>query len=48
MAYQPLINGRKVELVQALRVRAETKRQAAATHAYRLLQRYDKLVRNNS
>jgi integrase len=29
-------------------VRAETKRQAAAIHAYRLLQRYDKPIRNRS
>ena len=40
MAYQPLINGKEVGLLEALRVRAETKRQAAAIHAYRLLQRY--------
>jgi hypothetical protein len=39
MAYQPLINGKEVGLLEALRVRAESKRQAAATHAYRLLQR---------
>ena len=37
MAYQPLINGKEVGLLEALRVRAETKRQAAAIHAYRLL-----------
>ena len=29
MAYQPLINGKEVGLLEALRVRAETKRQAA-------------------
>jgi hypothetical protein len=39
MAYQPLINGKEVGLLEALRVRVESKRQAAATHAYRLLQR---------
>ena len=48
MAYQPLINGKEVGLLEALRVRAETKRQAAAIHAYRLLQRYDKPIRNRS
>ena len=31
MAYQPLINGKEVGLLEALRVRAETKRQAAAS-----------------
>ena len=39
MAYQPLINGKEVGLLEALRVRAETKRQAAAIHAYRVLKR---------
>ena len=48
MAYQPLINGKEVGLLEALRVRAETKRQAAAIHAYRLLQRYGKPIRNRS
>jgi integrase len=48
MAYQPLINGKEVGLLQALRVRAETKRQAAAIHAYRLLVRYGQPVRNRS
>ena len=48
MAYQPLINGKEVGLLDALRVRAETKRQAAAIHAYRLLQRYGKPIRNRS
>ncbi len=41
MAYQPLINGKEVGLLEALRVRAETKRQAAAIHAYRVLQQGD-------
>ena len=48
MAYQPLINGKEVGLVEALRVRAETKRQAAAIHAYKLLQRYGLPIRNRS
>jgi len=48
MAYQPLINGKEVGLLEELRVRAETKRQAAAIHAYKLLQRYDKPIRNRS
>ncbi len=48
MAYQPLINGKEVGLLDALRVRAETKRQAAAIHAYKLLQRYDKPIRNRN
>jgi len=48
MAYQPLINGKEVGLLEALRVRAETKRQAAAIHAYRVLQRYGKPIRNRS
>jgi len=48
MAYQPLINGKEVGLLEALRVRAETKRQAAAIHAYKLLQRYGLPIRNRS
>ena len=46
MAYQPLIKGKEVGLLEALRVRAETKRQAAAIHAYKLLKRYAKPIRN--
>ena len=38
MAYQPLVEGKQVCLLEALRVRAEQKRQAAAIHAYRLLE----------
>ena len=45
MAYQPLVNGKQVGLLEALRVRAENKRQAAAIHAYRVLQRYGKPIR---
>jgi len=37
MAYHPLINGKEVGLLEALRVRAETKRQAAAIHACKVL-----------
>ena len=48
MAYQPLINGKEVGLLEALRVRAESKRQAAAIHAYRVLKRYGKPIRNRS
>ena len=48
MAYQPLTGGKEVGLLEALRVRAETKRQAAAIHAYRLLQRFGKPIRNRS
>ncbi|WP_240789311.1 site-specific integrase [Synechococcus sp. BS56D] len=48
MAYQPLINGKEVGVLEALRVRAETKRQAAAIHAYRVLQRYGKPIRTRS
>ncbi len=48
MAYQPLIDGKEVGLLEALRVRAETKRQAAAIHAYRVLQRYGQHIRNRS
>ena len=48
MAYQPLINGKEVGLLEALRVRAESKRQAAAIHAYRVLERYGKSIRNRS
>ena len=48
MAYQPLINGKEVGLLEALKARAEQKRQAAAIHAYRLLQRYGKPIRNRS
>ena len=48
MAYQSLIDGNEVGLLEALRVRAETKRQAAAIHAYRVLKRYGKPIRNRS
>ena len=48
MAYQPLVNGKQVGLLEALKVRAESKRQAAATHAYRLLEQYEKPIRNRS
>ena len=48
MAYQPLVKGKEVVLLEALRLRAETKRQAAAIHAYRLLVRYGQPVRNRS
>ena len=37
MAYQPLINGKEVGLLEAVKARAEEKRQAAAIHAYRVL-----------
>ena len=48
MAYQPLVDGKQVGLLEALRLRAESKRQAAAIHAYRVLQRYGKTIRNRS
>ena len=48
MAYQPLINGKEVGLLEALKARAESKRQAAAIHAYRVLQRYGQPIRNRS
>ncbi len=48
MAYQPLIGGKQVALLEALRVRAESKRQAAAIHAHKLLERYGKPIRNRS
>mgnify|MGYP006950525443 CR=1 len=48
MAYQPLVNGQEVGLLQALRIRAENKRQAAAIHAYRLMLRYGRPIRNRS
>lgn len=48
MAYQPLINGKEVGLPEALKARAEEKRQAAAIHAYRVLQRYAKPIRNRT
>ena len=40
MAYQPLVNGKQVGLLEAVRARAESKRQAAAIHAHKLLERY--------
>ena len=40
MAYQPLINGKVVGLLEAVKARAEEKRQAAAIHAYSVLKRY--------
>ena len=42
MAYQPLISGKEVGLLEAVKARAEEKRQAAAIHAYRVLKRYRK------
>ena len=48
MAYQPLRGGKQVALLEALRVRAESKRQAAAIHAHKLLERYGKPIRNRS
>jgi hypothetical protein len=48
MVYRPLINGKQVGLLEVLRVRAETKRQDAPFHDYRLPQRYDKSIRNRS
>lgn len=48
MAYQPLIGGKKVGLLEALMVRSETKRQAAVIYAYSLLQRYGKPIRIRS
>ena len=48
MAYQPLVNGKQVGLLEAVRVRAESKRQAAAIHAYRVMQRYGKPIRTRS
>ena len=40
MAYQPLVNGKQVGLLEAVRARAESKRQTAAIHAHKLLERY--------
>ena len=48
MAYQPLVEGKQVCLLEALRVRAEQKRQAAAIHAYRLLEGYGQPIRTQS
>ena len=48
MAYQPLINGKEVGLLEAVKARAEEKRQAAAIHAYRVMQRYGKPIRTRS
>ena len=48
MAYQPLISGKEVGLLEAVKARAEEKRQAAAIHAYRVLKRYGKPIRNRS
>jgi hypothetical protein len=48
MAYQPLIGGKEVGLLEALRGRAGSKCQAAAIHAYKLLQRYGLPICNRS
>ena len=48
MAYQSLVNGKQVGLLEAVRMRAETKRQAAAIHAHKLLERYGKPIRTRS
>jgi len=46
MAYQPLINGKEEGLLEAVKARSKEKRQAAAIHAYRVLKRYGKPIRN--
>ena len=43
-----VINGKEVRLLEALKVRAESKRQAAAIHAYRVRKRYGKPIRTRS
>ncbi len=48
MAYQPLTGGKQVELLEALRVRAEEKLQASAIYAHRLLERYGKPISTRS
>ena len=48
MAYQPLVVGKRVCLLEALKAKAEQKRQAAAIHAYRLLEVYGKPIRTRS
>ena len=48
MAYQPLVNRKQVGLLDAVRARAESKRQAAAIHAHKLLERYGKPIRTRS
>jgi len=40
MAYQPLINGKEVGLLEAVKAGSEEKRQVAPIHAYRVLKRY--------
>ena len=40
MAYQPLVDGKQVGLLEAVRVRAESKRQAAAIHAHKRYERF--------
>ena len=47
MAYQPTNGGKEVALLEALRVRAETKRQGAAIHAYKVLLRYGRPIRTH-
>ena len=44
MAYQPLVDGKQAGLLEALRVRAESKRQAAAIHACKLLERFTRVI----
>ena len=48
MTYQPLVEGKQVGLLDALKARADQKRQAAAIHAYRLLLAYQQPIRNPS
>ena len=48
MSYQPLVNGKQLGLLEALRVRAESKRQAAAIHAHKLLEHYGESIRTRS
>ena len=48
MAYQPLVDGKQVGLTEALMVRVESKRQAVAIHAQKLLEWYGKLFYTRS
>ena len=46
--YQPLVEGKDPELLDALRVLMEEKRQGRTTHAYRLVRRYGEPIRTQA
>ena len=48
LRYQPLVEGKDPQLLEALRVLMEEKRQGRTTHAYRLVRRYGEPIRTQA